>query len=103
MEFHNLEWLLTNTDDIVICLNHLVRRAEGGRCILTDLHFFNLFSLDGKLFATLKFSGENFFERKLPLLSSFCLIRFFSDRLFLLYKLSFEKTLKQRALAIEGV
>ena len=42
---------------------------KGGRCILTDWHFFNFFSLDGKLFATSKFSDTNIFEGKLPLLS----------------------------------
>jgi hypothetical protein len=35
---------------------------------LADLHVFILFSLDKKLFATLKFSDKNFFERKLALL-----------------------------------
>jgi hypothetical protein len=58
---------------------------------LTDLHLFNLFSLDGKLFATSKFSVKNIFKRKLLLLSLLRIIWFFSDRLFLIYKSSFEK------------
>jgi hypothetical protein len=70
---------------------------------LTDLHFFRFFSLDGKLFATSKFSDENFFERKLALLSFFRLIWFLSDRLFLLHKSFFEKTLKKREKSVEGV
>jgi hypothetical protein len=43
--------------------------TQGGRCILTDLHFFNFFSLDGKFFATSKSADKNIFERKLLLLS----------------------------------
>ena len=61
---------------------------------------FQFFSLDEKLFATSKFSNKNFFEHKLPLFSSLCIIWISSDRLFLLkykYKSSFEKTLKKRA------
>ena len=77
--------------------------ALGGWCNLTDLHFFNFFSLDGKLFVTSKFSDKNFLKRNLRLLSSLRMILFFSDRLFLLYKSSFERTLKKRAFAIEGV
>jgi hypothetical protein len=56
-----------------------------------DLCFFNCFHLDGKLFATSKFSDKNFFERKLPLLSFILIVLFFSDQLFLLYKSSFGK------------
>ena len=33
---------------------------------------FQLFCLDGNLFATFKFSNKNFFEHKLPLLSLLC-------------------------------
>jgi hypothetical protein len=70
---------------------------------LTDLHFLNFISLDGKLFATSKFSDKNFSEQKVATfeLTSHNLI--FSDRLFLLYQSSFEKTHKKRAFAIKGV
>jgi predicted nucleotide-binding protein (sugar kinase/HSP70/actin superfamily) len=70
----------------------------GIRCIMTDLHSLYFFSLDGKLFATSKFSDINIPEQKLPLLSLLRLIWFFSDRLFLLYNSSLEKTLQNARL-----
>jgi hypothetical protein len=45
-----------------------------------------------KSFANSKFSNKNIFERKMPLLSSLCLIWFSSDRFFSRYKSSSEKT-----------
>jgi hypothetical protein len=62
------------------------------------LTFFQIFSLDKKLFATSKFWDKNYFEQKLLLLSSLCIIWFFSDRLCLLYKSSFEKHSKNARL-----
>ena len=65
--------------------------------------FFSFFLLDGKLLITSNIVKKNFLDRNLELLSSLFIIWFLSDRLFLLYKSSFEITLKKRAFAIEGV
>jgi hypothetical protein len=49
----------------------------GYRCILTDLHFFNFFSHDGKLFATSEFLNQIILKCKVPPLSSLRFICFF--------------------------
>jgi hypothetical protein len=79
-----------------------VRLINGLRCYSTDLYFFISISLDEKLFAISKFLDKNFFLTKVATFkfTSFHLI--FSDRLFLLYKSSFKKTLLKRAFAILG-
>jgi hypothetical protein len=69
---------------------------------LADLHFLIFFSLEGKLLVTSNIVEKNFLNRNLELVSSLCIIWFLSDRLFLLYKSSFEKTPKKRAFAIEN-
>jgi hypothetical protein len=61
------------------------------------------FVLIGNILPLHNFRNKKFFKRKLPLFNSLCIILFFSDQLFLLYKSSFEKALKKRAFAIKCV
>jgi hypothetical protein len=84
-----------------LSLSHALRLK--GLSAFWQICTFLIFFLDGKLFATSEFSDKNMFEQKFPLLSLLRIIWFSSDRLFLLYKSSFEKTLKKRAFSIEGV
>jgi hypothetical protein len=81
--------------ELQICkILYVMRNATSWLCVIRvvkefyrqklrwSVHFdifalFSYFSLDKKLFATLKFSYKNFLERKLTLLCFFCLICFF--------------------------
>ena len=97
-------WLSTNVNYLKDQLSGFINDPLNNILIsFWQICSFFIFFPHGKLFATSKFSDKNIFEQKVVILSSLCIILFFSDRSFLLHKSSFEKTLEKRAFAIEGV